>query len=95
MANRCKEWSEDISKKLKSRKYRKEFFLSLVNDEAMSIREAIYVICKSMGNREFASLIKMAPSNVSRIVNPDHDIKTTTLEFILKQIGCSLSVKAS
>jgi DNA-binding Xre family transcriptional regulator len=95
MANRTKEWSEEVSKKLKRKSYRQEFFLSLVEDEMVSIREAIYIIAKTMGNQEFAKLIDMAPSNTSRITNPKNDIKTKTLEHILKKIGCELSVRAA
>jgi len=95
MTNRSKEWSEDISKKLKRKSYRQEFFLTLVEDEEISIREAIYVIAKTMGNQEFAKLIEMAPSNTSRVTNPSNDIKATTLEHILKKIGCELSVRVA
>ena len=95
MANRSQEWSEDIAKKLKKKSYRQEFFLSLIEDDYLTIREAIKVIAKTMGNQEFSQLIGMAPSNTSRITNPSHDIKTTTLERILKKIGCELSVRAA
>jgi hypothetical protein len=95
MANRSKEWSEDIAKKLKKKSYRQQFFLSLIQDEALSLREAIQIVAKSMGNIEFAKLIDMAPSNSSRVVNPSNDIKATTLEHILKKLGCELSVKAA
>ncbi|MCB9063457.1 MAG: hypothetical protein H6622_18175 [Halobacteriovoraceae bacterium] len=95
MANRTQEWSEDVAKKLKKKSYRQEFFLTLVEDEGLSIREAVYLIAKSMGNKEFSQLIDMAPSNTSRVINPNNDIKTTTLEFILKKIGCELTVKVA
>jgi hypothetical protein len=95
MANRSSEWSEDIAKKLKKKSYRQEFFVSLIEDDCLTIREAIKVIAKTMGNQEFSQLIDMAPSNTSRAVNPNNDIKTTTLEKILKKIGCELSVRAA
>ena len=94
MANRSKEWSEDIAKKLKKKSYRQEFFLSLIDDDEVSIREAIAIIAKTMGNQEFAKLIEMAPSNTSRVVNLNNDVKATTLEHILKKIGCELTAKA-
>lgn len=95
MANRSKEWSENISKKLMKKSYRRDFFLSLIEDGSVSIREAIQVVAKTMGNQEFSKLIEMAPSNTSRIVNPNNDVKTTTLEHILKKMGCELSVRAA
>jgi hypothetical protein len=95
MANRSKEWSEDIAKKLKKKACRQQFFLSLIQDESLSLREAIQIVAKSMGNQEFSKLIDMAPSNTSRIVNPNNDIKATTLEHVLKKLGCELSVRAA
>jgi hypothetical protein len=95
MANRSKEWSVDIAKKLKKKSYRQQFFLTLIEDECLSLREAIQVIAKSMGNKEFSLLIKMAPSNTSRVVNPKNDIKATTLEHLLSKIGCELFVRAA
>jgi DNA-binding Xre family transcriptional regulator len=95
MANRSVEWTEDIAKKLKKKSYRQQFFLSLIEDESLSLRDAIQIVAKSMGNKEFSSLIDMAPSNTSRIVNPVNDIKATTLEHVLEKLGCQLSVKVA
>lgn len=95
MGNRSKEWSEDIAKKLKKKNYRKQFFLTLIQEESCSLREAIQIIAKTMGNSEFSELIEMAPSNTSRVVNPKNDIKTTTLEHILNKLGCELSVRVA
>ena len=95
MANRSKDWSEEIAKKLKKKNYRQQFFLALIEEESCSLREAIQIIAKTMGNQEFSDLIEMAPSNTSRVTNPKNDIKATTLEHILKKLGCELSVKAA
>lgn len=95
MANRSKEWNEDIAKKLKKQSYRQDFFLSLMEDGSLTLREAIQVLAKSMGNQEFAKLIEMVPSNTSRMVNTNHDIKFSTIEHILKKISPKLTVIAA
>ena len=95
MANRSKEWSEDIAKKLKKKSYRRDFFIALVEDEGLSIRQAIQILAKTMGHREFSDLVQIVPSNASRITNPKNDIRTRTLESILKKIGCALTIKAA
>ena len=93
MANRAKTWDENISKRLKNKSYRQKFFISLIEEEGLNIREAIYTLSKTMGNQEFAKLIKMAPSNTSRVTNPKNAIKDSTLTQIIKRIGCELTVK--
>ncbi len=95
MANRSQEWSVDLAKKLKKKNFRQEFFLTLVDEEGLTVREAIYVIAKTMGNQEFAKLIDMAPSNTTRVVNPEHDIRSTTLEHILSALGLELSARVA
>ena len=95
MANRSREWSEDISKKLKKKSYRREFFIALVEEEGLSVREAIQVLAKTMGHQEFSELVGIVPSNASRIINPENDIRAKTLESLLKGIGCTLSVKVA
>ncbi len=95
MSNRSREYSVDLAKKLKKKSYRQEFFLALIEEEGLSVREAIYVIAKTMGNQEFSHLIGMEPSNTTRIVNPLNDIRSTTLEHILTALGLELSVKVA
>ena len=95
MANRSKEWSEDISKKLKRKSYRRDFFIALIEDEHLTVRDAMQVLAKTMGLQEFSDLVNMKPSNISRIINPKNEIRTGTLEIILRKIGCVLSVKAA
>lgn len=95
MANRSREYSVDLAKKLKKKSYRQEFFIALIEEEGLSVREAIYVIAKTMGNQEFSHLIGMEPSNTTRVVNPNHDIRSTTLEHILTALGLELSVKVA
>jgi len=95
MANRSQEWSSDLALKLKKKSFRQEFFLTLIDEEDLSVREAIYVIAKTMGNQEFAKLIGMAPSNTTRVVNPEHDIRSTTLEHILSNLGLELYVRVA
>ena len=95
MARRSKKWDIDISKKLKKKSYRQEFFMNLIEEEGLSLREAIYVLAQTMGNKEFASLVDMPPSNASRSANPKNDVKWSTIEYILQKIGCELYAKAA
>ncbi len=94
MANRSKEWSEDIAKKLRKKSYRRDFFIALVEDEGLSIRQAIQILAKTMGHREFSDLVQIAPPNASRVTNPKNDVRAKTLESILKKIGLALTIKA-
>lgn len=94
MANRSKEWNEDIASKLKKKSYRKEFFLGLIEEEQLDIREAIYVLAKSMGNQEFAEMIGVPPSNASRMANPKNTLKWETIQTILECLDCKLTAKA-
>lgn len=95
MARRTETWNPDLSKKLQSNRYRREFFLILIEEEKLSLREAIYTFARSMGNLEFAKLIEMSPSNASRSANPENDVKWTTIEQILHKIGVNISAKAA
>jgi hypothetical protein len=95
MGRRTETWNHDLSKKLQSKSYRREFFLILIEEEKLSVREAIYTFARSMGNQEFAKLIGMSPSNASRSANPQNDVKWTTIEQILAKIGVNISAKAA
>jgi hypothetical protein len=95
VARRTKNWNPGIAKKLQSKAYRQEFFLTLVEEEGLDLREAIFVFAQSMGNQEFAKLVDMPASNASRAANPKNDVKWTTVEHILSKIGVNLSAKVA
>jgi len=95
MARRTKSWNPDLAKKLQIKAYRQEFFLTLVDEEGLDLRDAIFVFAQSMGNQEFAKLVGMPASNASRAANPKNDVKWTTIEHILSKIGVNISAKVA
>lgn len=85
-------WREELSDEFEDLKFRRQYFLNLIHDEDLSVREALTRVVKAMGIKEFANLIDMPASNVSRVLASD-DFKLSTLEKFLAAFGLELSVE--
>lgn len=85
-------WREELSDEFANLKFRREYFLTLIHDEDLSVIEALRRVVRAMGIKEFGELIDMPASNVSRVL-ASNDFKLTTLEKFLAAFGLELSVE--
>ena len=95
MARRSKSWDENLSKKLQDPDFAKYFFLSLIEDEELSLKDALRELVQSYGISEYASLCGIAQPNLSRALDPSSNPTLTTIEKILSPLSLSLAAKES
>ena len=85
-------WREELADEFENIGFRREYFLSLIEEEQLDVKEALKRAVKAMGVKEFAAVVEMPPSNVSRTLS-SHDYKLRTLEKFIAAFGLSLSVQ--
>ena len=85
-------WREELAEEFDDIEFRREYFLSLIHEEQLEVTEALRRAVKAMGIKEFAGLIDMPASNVSRTLS-SRDYKLSTLEKFLAGFGLELSVE--
>lgn len=87
MANRSKNWQEDLSKELlKSKKRRHLFFLGL-REEYDNDLDVLRAISKIMGLKELSKLCGIPSSNLSKYLGPGKDLKISTIHKLLSPFG--------
>jgi predicted transcriptional regulator len=84
-------WREELSEEFADLEFRREYFLSLIEEEQMEVLGALKRAVKAMGVKEFAKLVDLPASNVSRVLS-SNDYKLSTLEKFLSVFGLELSV---
>jgi DNA-binding phage protein len=92
MTKRSQEWNEGLSEDLRDPKFMREFLLAAL-EEGQSLQVALGKVIRTYGIKEFASLLKMASSNVSRVIDPKHNPTQETLNRLLKPFGLCLAVQ--
>ena len=100
MANRYRNWQEDLSAELiKSKKRRKLFFKALQEDSSDDL-EALRIVVKVIGLKEFSVLCGIKASNISNYLKEGKDLKISTLKkllspFSVKQVNIPLDMIAA
>jgi predicted transcriptional regulator len=84
-------WREELAAEFTHIEFRREFFLCLLEEEQMGVRSALKRAIKAMGIKEFAKLVDLPASNVSRAIS-SKDYKLATLEKFLSAFGVELTV---
>ncbi len=91
MTRRSRDWNEGLAKDLKNTKFASEYILACI-DEGMTVQEILGKIARTLGVKEFASMVKMPASNVLRSVNPNSNPTQETLNRLLKPFKLQLTV---
>jgi len=86
-----RDWREGFAERLRKPSYAREFLLGSPLEE-LPLQEALGEVIRAVGVREFAAKVGMAPSNVSRAINPRHNPTQATLDRLLAPFGLRLSV---
>jgi len=91
MSNRAVDWKENLSNELRTKKIeRRELFLALMLEE-YSWREALDTMIKTIGVKEYAEMVGMAPSNLINQLKPEHNLTLKTLERIMKPLDVEMT----
>ena len=91
MARRSKDWNEGLARDLQDSEFAREFLMAAI-DEGIPLQLALGKVIRAMGVKEFASIVKMASSNVLRAINPRHNPTQETLNRLLKPFSLKLSL---
>ncbi len=90
------DYDEHISEQLRNAEYRGGFLLSImetIDDEpGMELFEALKYVIAKMGVTEFAKLVKMERSSVSRILSQEATPKVETLDKFLAPFGLKVKI---
>jgi predicted transcriptional regulator len=87
-------WREELSDEFNDIDFRREYFLALVHEEQLEVADALKRAVKAMGVKEFAKVVEMPASNVSRALS-SADYKLSTFEKFLSVFGLELSVEGN
>ena len=91
MSRRSKNWDENLAKKLQDREFAKHYLLALVNDERLSLKDALKEVIQSYGISEFAKVCGIVQPNISRALEEGSNPTLMTLEKLLKPFSLSIS----
>ena len=92
MKKLSEDWNIELSKKLKNKRFAREFLLASM-DEGIPIQEVLKKIVNAYGLSEFAQMVDMAPPNVLRAVNLKHNPTRITLDALIKPFGLMLGLQ--
>lgn len=91
MAKRSRDWNEQLARDLRSRRFAQQFILSAL-EEDIKIQAVLSKVIRAYGIKEFAAKAGLAPSNLSRALNPKYNPTQATLDRILRPFGLRLTV---
>lgn len=86
------DWNIELTKKLKNKRFAREFLLASM-DEGISIQEVLKKIINAYGLSEFAKMVDMAPPNILRAVDLRHNPTKSTLDSLIKPFGLMLGLQ--
>src|SRR5438876_7147762 len=92
MARRSKDWNEGLAKDLRNPDFARGFLIHAIDDEGISVQQALGKVIRLMGVHEFAARIGMAAPNLLRSINPRHNPTLETLNRLLLPFGLRLTL---
>lgn len=85
---RTKNFNEDLSKRLRNKKFAAKYLTSLIEGEdGLSLEEALKIFIEQMGIKEFASITHHSPSNIVDFIKGKRHPKNETLDSYLHPFG--------
>ena len=91
MTKRSKDWNEGLAKDLRNTRFAQEFIIAALKED-IPLQLVLAKVIRAYGIKEFASKVRIAPSNVSRAINPKYNPTHGTLNKLLRPFGLKLSV---
>jgi DNA-binding phage protein len=92
MSRRTRDWDEGLAEDLKDPTFAKEFLLAAVEEE-ISLQEALAKVIRCYGIKEFAEMIGIPSSNLSRALDQRHNPTQETLNKLLQPFGLIIGVR--
>ena len=96
---RTKDFDEYLSEEMKTPEFRREYLLALMEDmdevEGLPLFEALKMVIAKMGVTEFAELVGMKRSSVSRILSQASLPRLETLDKFLEPFGLKVKIEVA
>ncbi len=92
MARRSEDWNVDLAKRLRNRAFARAFLLAAIEEEGLTVQQALAKVVRAIGITEFAAQVHMARPNVQRAIHPRHNPTQETLNRLLAPFRLRLSL---
>lgn len=89
--DRSQDWNIGLTEDLKDPEFAREFLLAAM-EENIALQVALGKVIRAYGLKEFAELVEMPSSNLTRALNPESNVTQKTLNRLLQPFGLQLSV---
>jgi DNA-binding phage protein len=92
MTRRTRDWDEGLAEDLRDPNFAREFLLAAVEEE-ISLQEALAKVIRCYGVKEFADIIDIPSSNLTRALDQRHNPTQETINKLLRPFGLVIGVK--
>jgi len=92
MPKRTESYDKMIADKLQDVNYAREYLIVLVDEEEMSVKEALITLAQKMGEKEFAQLIGTTKQKVNDFVKGRRQASFTILNRYLEPFDLELDI---
>ena len=87
MSRRSRDWDKSLAERLWKEPSQRPLFYEALLEEGFEPMEAVLVIIKSMGIKEYAEEIGMDSANLYKCLNNQGNLTLKTMKRILKPLG--------
>jgi plasmid maintenance system antidote protein VapI len=81
-----------MAEKFKDLDYARDYLVFLVEEEELSVEEALIQLAEQMGQKEFAELVKTTKQKVNDLLNGRRKATLQTLQQFLEPLGLVLEI---
>lgn len=87
MSRRSSDWNELLREQLEDREFAIAFIQELMEEDGLTIKEAMAQIIRSYGVKEYAELTGLQSASISRALNSEKDFSNNMLKKLLFPLG--------
>lgn len=92
MSVRSRDWNEGLARQLRDPAFAAESVKAALG-EGIPLQAALGRLVRSLGVKEYAARVGMAPPNLVRALDPSRNVTQETLNRLLRPLGLRLSVE--
>ncbi len=92
MSVRSRDWSEGLARQLRDPAFAAKSVKAALG-EGIPLQAALGRLVRSLGVKEYAARVGMAPPNLVRALDPSRNVTQETLNRLLRPLGLRLSVE--
>lgn len=85
-------YDQNFSRRMKNKKFAQEYILSLIEDEPMTVEEALRFTIQRMGTSDFALFVGDIVQSVDKFIKGNRKLKPETLDRYLRPFGLKIKI---